>query len=73
MSRERWQRWTGFDRESLRQHEIAHLLEISQQAVNDSLQRARATVGRELLGKNASGRSTASRLVGREGPGSRRW
>jgi len=35
-------------RESLLQHEIAERLNISQQAVNDSLQRARTAIGRFL-------------------------
>ncbi|MGA1780006.1 MAG: sigma factor-like helix-turn-helix DNA-binding protein, partial [Planctomycetota bacterium] len=36
-------------RESLQQHEIASLLGVSQQAVHDSLRRARKTVGEKIL------------------------
>lgn len=38
-------------RETLRQQDIARLLEISQQAVQDTLQRARATVGNALTAR----------------------
>ncbi|MEM7166321.1 MAG: sigma factor-like helix-turn-helix DNA-binding protein [Planctomycetota bacterium] len=36
-------------REALQQKEIAAMLHVTQQAVNDSLQRARMTVGRHLM------------------------
>lgn len=41
-------------RESLLQHEIASLLEVSQQAVNDTLQRARLTIGNAVKGLGRS-------------------
>ena len=50
-------------RESLLQHEIASLLQVSQQAVNDTLQRARLTIGNAVKGL---GRSRKSRLKARE-------
>ncbi len=39
-------------RESLRQQEIANLLEVSQQAVHDALQRARTAVGTALMAQS---------------------